>query len=217
MTDLLTPYLSFQQTLSRDQVELTVDDFDDVLVVRSFKPEDRLRTDLETALDFYQLDNGSRLPVRFVDVVNSNEFIEAVNANPTSMLVYDGHGTHDSDEIAQLCLADEDFNCWELEGKIRCPPIVFACGCDTHPAEGSHVTSGNGFLLAGARAVIASAMPIYSNRAAVFVARLLFNIHAYVKPVVVDNNMSIRWDRVFSSVQKMMYVSDLARALTRKL
>lgn len=200
--------LSFQLTLPRPQLDLTFDAFTEVLVVRSYSEADRIRRDLETAITSYQLKDDRKLPVRFQDVRNSSELVDALAEFNGAMMIYDGHGTHGIDGIARLRLADEDVNLWELSRKINCPPIVFACGCDTHRADGSHVTTANGFLNAGAMSVIASAMPIFSDRASIFVGRLLFNIFEFVRPLITDRGYSIRFDRIFGSVQKMMYVSD---------
>ena len=90
------------------------------------------------------------------------------------------------------------------------PPIFFACACDTHAINRSHVTSGNGLLACGSRAVIASVLPVESKRAAAFAGRLLFRIYELL-PAIIGGNapQAVRWDGVFSLLQRMTFVSEL--------
>lgn len=92
--------------------------------------------------------------MRFIDVANRKELVDAINSYRGAILIYDGHGKHSGkDDIGYPQLKDEDVNPWSLASEIRCPPIVFACACETHALMGSHVTPANGFLHCGATAV----------------------------------------------------------------
>jgi hypothetical protein len=208
--------LSFSQTLPRDQLELTTDAFSTTLVIRSFKPDDPLRGDLETAIKHYKLNDGSLMPIEFQDVANRDQLVEAINRFDGALMIYDGHGRHSNvNDIGVLNLVEEDVNSWELQKKIKSPPILFICGCDTHAIGASHVSPANGFLAAGARAVIGTALPIHSKVAAIFTARLLYNIYGFLSNAVNEQQMSVRWDYVFSTVQRMMFVSDFFRMIGR--
>jgi hypothetical protein len=208
--------LSFLQTLPRDQTELTPKSFSDTLVIRSFEPGDPLKFDLQRAVQRYRLDGTNDMPVRFVDVKTRDEFVEAVNGFDGALLIFDGHAEHNAHtDVATLRLADERVNCWNLERDIRCPPLVFACGCDTHAIGGSHVTSGNGFLMCGAAAVISTALPIDSEIAGIFAGRLLFNIYEFISKAIESKHVSFRWDFVFSTILRMMFVSELMPLIRR--
>lgn len=209
---------SYIQILPRDQIELPAEAFKETLVVRSFRPDDPLRKDLENAIRFFCKSDGSALPVRFVDVTNREELIAAINSCRGAILIYDGHGIHsEKDDIGYLQLANENVNPWSLRDEIHCPPILFACGCETHAVNGSHVTPANGFLQCGASAVIATSMPINSRAAALLTARLLFNVHSFLPKLVSELGVSVRWDFVFSIIQQITFVSDLVTMLKNEL
>ncbi|MBW3598313.1 MAG: hypothetical protein KY475_13705 [Planctomycetes bacterium] len=201
---------AFLELLPHDLIELTTDDFKETLVIRSFRDEDPLGQDLETAVRHYRRGDGTRLPVRFVDVRTRAELERAFEDFEGALVVFDGHGRHRRHEnYGQLQLADESVNPWDLRKRIRVPPIAFLCACDTHAYDRSHVTPGSGLLACGARAVISTVLPVHSKQAAMFAARLLFRIYEYLPLVTNELRQFVRWDNVFSMLQRMMYVIEL--------
>ncbi len=210
--------LLFGEILPPGPIHLTMRDFEETLVLRSFNSNDPLRDHMKIAIDAYELSNGEKLPARIVDVSNREQLVHELNSFEGAFAVFDGHGSHSKgDDIGKLRLANEVVNLWEIRKEARVPPIFFACACDTHAIGRSHATSGNGLLVSGARAVIASVLPIESKRAAMFVGRLLFRIYELL-PVVTGGKTrtGIRWDRVISLLQRMMFASELTFMLAER-
>lgn len=207
--------LTFGQLSPSPEIRLTLEHFREILILRSFKRDDPLRSDLETAVKATCLTNGDAIPARFVDVRDRAEFINALNGFGSALVIFDGHGIHPKEsDIATLQLADEAVNLWDLRQKVMMPPIFFACACDTHAVNRSHVTTASGLLNCGVRSVIASFMPIRSNTAAVFVARMLLQVFQLLPDIVNGTSpRCVRWDEVFGFIQRMMYVSESIKAL----
>ena len=201
---------AFLELLPHDLIELTTDHFKETLVIRSFRNDDPLRQDFETAVRHYPRRDGAPLPVRFVDVRTRADLEHAFAGFEGAMVVFDGHGRHRRHEYyGQLELEDESVNLWDLRKSIRVPPIAFLCACDTHAYDRSHITPGLGLLACGARAVISTVLPIHSKLAAMFAARLLFRIYEYLPLVTNQLRQFVRWDHAFSMLQRMMYVTEL--------
>jgi hypothetical protein len=185
-------------------------DFREVLVLRSFRKYDPLRLDLENAIRAVSISDGSKLPVRFVDIEKRVDFVNAMNAFDGALAIFDGHGSHTANsDIAALQLSGGPLNVWELRNEVRMPPLFFACACSTHALSRSHVTTANGLLNCGVRSVIASLMPIHSKVAALFAMRMLLQLYQ-LWPAILEGQLphSIRWDEAFGFIQRMMYVSE---------
>jgi hypothetical protein len=205
---------AFLELLPHEQVQISTEKFSETLVIRSFRDDDPLRTDFETAVKSYPRSDGSALPVRFVDVRTKRELEQAFNAFDGALVVFDGHGHHKRhQDVGELQLVDESVNVWNLRAKVRVPPIVFLCACDTHAFDRSHVTPGAGLLACGCRTVISTVLPVESNIAAMLGARLLFRIYEYLPRVTNELRQSVRWDNVFAMMQRMMYVTELVMSM----
>jgi hypothetical protein len=97
--------LSFGEILPPDPIQLTMQDFQETLVLRSFRAEDPLRDDLKSVIDVYRLSDGRELPVRIVDVRNRRELLRALDDFDGAMAIFDGHAFHSlSDDVGKLCL-----------------------------------------------------------------------------------------------------------------
>jgi hypothetical protein len=200
---------AFQELLPHETLELSIKDFGESLVIRSFPEDDPIRGDLEAAVRGCSLSDGSPLPVRFVDVRTKLELEAALNGFDGALVVFDCHGRHRRDEdYGQLQLTGEAVNLWELGMKVRVPPIAFLCACDTHAYDRSQFTPGSGLLARGARAVISTVLPVHSQKAAVFAARLLFRIYEFLPQVTNELRKPVRWDSAFSLLQRMMFVTE---------
>ncbi|MBX3390371.1 MAG: CHAT domain-containing protein [Phycisphaeraceae bacterium] len=202
-----------QQTLRCSEMALPASHFQDVLVLRSFAPDDPLRSLLALSMDVYKA-AGNFPKVRVKDVSTRDELIAALNDFHGAILVYDGHGKHDSSDIGHLALEKEDVNPWSLRQLARVPPIVILSACDTQPFGASHATSANGFLAAGAHTVVGTSVPIEGKAAAIFAARLLFRVGSFLPLLINRPWRSFRWSEVFPGLQRRQYTSEVLRRLT---
>ena len=204
----------YAQTVPHDEIDLRPSDFGETLVIRSFKTDDPLSMHISNAVANFKLSNGSRMPVRFVDVRSSSDLIAALEDFSGAIAIFDCHGSHSkTTDIGKLHLVDEVVDMWAIRKCVNLPPIVFACACDTHAFDRSHASTANGLLIAGARTVIGTFFPIVSKPAALFAARLLFRVYEFLPAATKAIGRSMRWDRVFSLMQRMMYVSELLRVV----
>src|ERR1700733_7049162 len=99
-------------------------DFHDVLVVRSFQPYDSIRSLLEVSISVV-LRKQSKVQVKFVDVSNEQEFIEAFNQFCGKIAIFDGHGAQSADDPqGALQVGNLQINPIQFYGKIQLPPII---------------------------------------------------------------------------------------------
>ena len=101
-------------------------------------------------------------------------------------------------------------------GRIRIPPIVILSACDTHAADRNHATTANGFLAMGTRAVLASVFPLDARSAALFTARLLYRIAAFIPTAVRVFDSALTWTEIISGMLRMQLLSDFREALTQR-
>jgi hypothetical protein len=185
---------------------------DTVLVVRSFAADDPIRSHLETALTT-QID-GEALPysIRFVDVSTPDEFVAALAGFRGALMIFDGHGARDtSSGVSALVIGNQPVPIWQLNGRVRCPPIVLLSACDTHPIDGHHESSANAMLALGAVTVLGSLLPIASIQSAIFLRRLLFRTSQFVPIVTKRAGKGITWLSMMSGMLRMSYASELLR------
>ena len=209
--------LTFVQIPPPPPLRLSMADFAETLIIRSFKVGDPLRTTLKECVDAYRLPDDREIPAKFVDVRSKSELIAALNSFEGAFIVFDCHGSHRKQtSVGVLNLTDEDVDLWSIRELVRVPPIVFTCACDTHALGRSHATCGNGLLYCGARTVIASVLPIHGGEAAIFCARLLFRMYMLL-PAITSGELrwSVRWDGVITLLQRMMYMSSVVRLLEK--
>lgn len=180
----------------------------DVLIVRSFSNDDPLKELLTTALNSFDPIKETGIRTTIVDVDSEKDLITALNNFRGAILIYDGHGaTQGYDDIAGLKIGNNVIDMWRLKGVARVPPIVILSACDTHPIDGSHASTALGFITSGAITVVATLMPVGGMSAAVFIARLLYRIGAYI-PAATEY-VSIRWSDVVVGMQRMTYASEM--------
>jgi len=146
-------------------------------------------------------------------VETRKEFVEAINSFTGAIMIYDGHGAKGYNEYGFLPVGMDEVNLWEMRGMINLPPIVLLSACDTHPLDASHASTANGFLSAGANTVLATLLPIDGIDSAIFMARLIRRIEYYMPSIINYSNMPLRWIKVISGLQRMVYVTDLFRSL----
>ena len=196
--------------------QLSTSDFDEVLVIRSFKETDPLKDVFWDAVDGVQTSEGKlRIKYRFVDVQSTDEFVAALNAYHGAVLIFDGHGKYDDEYgIGSLVLGHEVLDAWSLRGTCRIPPIVMFSACDTYPIDGSHGSVAMAALALGAIAVLGTMFPIGAAEAAVFNARLALRIQEYI-PIVLEATRlsSVSWRTVVSGMLRMHHTQEILRRL----
>lgn len=188
-----------------------------ILVLSGFAPNDRLRMLVERQLDLIRPGFAGHMRVSFVRVTSEAEMIAALNASDATILVYDGHGSlGDSDGIGGVIVGKEHVDVWKLRGRARIPPIVVLSACDTHGFDApTHATVGNGFLAAGATAVLATSLPIGGVEGAVLVGRLLYRLSEYV-PIVLRHGKRVHsWGEIVSGLLRMVLATDLCRTIVQ--
>lgn len=208
--DLMVPL-----TLPPPRHFLTLDDFREILVVRSFPTNDRLRPLFEKALHSYLRTASTPPKVTIVDVATRDEFVAALNAYRGAVMVFDGHGGIGADSD-HLVVGEERLDAWTLPAIARVPPIVLLSACDTAALAGSHTTTANGFLAAGARSVLGTLLPVAGVASAIMVARLVFRIAEFLPAVVAGQGRAIRWTSVVTGLLRMEYASELIRAVEKQ-
>jgi hypothetical protein len=200
------------------EIVLQATDFDEVLVVRAFAPDDPIRDKVTRAIEVVSRRRpGSGPQVRYADVVSEDDLIAALNEFRGALMVYDGHGMHSAEsDIGVLRLPGGDVDVWELRGRARVPPIVILSACDTHPFDASHATTANGFLAAGAETVLATSLPVDADYAAVFIGRLLLRIGEFMPLLLRRPHGSARWSEVLPGLQRRQYCTEALLAIDGK-
>lgn len=208
--------LLFGECMSRKNRWIDANELREILVVRSFSEQDPLRNVLKSAVIRYSEKRNLNCRVKFVDVDSLDELVQALNSFSGAMMIFDGHGSSSGDsDIAGLVIGNEVVDCWKLRGIAQVPPIVLLSACDTHPVDGSHASSANGFIAAGATTVLATFLPIHAGTAALHICRLLLRISDYL-PLYLEQRGAIRWIDFIGGFQRMTYISELLDVMLAK-
>jgi hypothetical protein len=211
----VTPGNVSQQLCSLPPIHLPLEAFNDVLVVRSFQQSDRLRNLFESAVrKVEESKTDSRVRYRFVDVNTQEELVAAIALAEGAILIFDCHGTYLPDTgMGALVIGEHHVNLWDLRRECHLPPIVMFSACDTQPIDGSHSSVAIGAFSLGARAVLATILPIYADRAALFNARMLFRLDEFL-PLIVRAKKLVTWRDVVSGMLRMSHVTEILRSVT---
>lgn len=184
-----------------------------ILVIRSFKKDDPIRNDLETAVKEFSKNFINGTEVVFVDVNSEVELHNALNGYKPFMTVFDCHGNHGGPmQHAWLNIGDDNVNVWKLRNKCYVPVIAMLSACSTHPVAGSHASVANGLLASGVAGVIATSVPIPSSEAAIFVARLIYRIDTFLPLQLEALSRKVCWREFITKMLRMSYVTDILRA-----
>ena len=189
----------------------------DILVIRSFDPNDPIKDHLSRAIDIYkESDSYKNINIEIVDVSTEKELIDALNAYSGLIIVFDCHGGHGGEEgIAWLHIGDEKLDVWSLANKCRIPPVIVLSACSTHPVDGSHASVASGFFRCGAMSVLGTYAPVNAVHAGQFVARLLYRISAFV-PMLIEQG-PVSWREVITGLLRMSYVTDILMGMRDNL
>lgn len=230
-------HIATKMLLQNDQMLLTLDDFKKIRIISSFKETDPIKDDLKNRLEFLKenlaLDNSGlqklvnknpllngmpvdslkegfiNIEIDWINVGNFEELKVALNAYECAITIFDLHGGHDENSSGFLVLRDENVSIEELVGKVNMSPIVILSSCDTFPVDRNHETTTNAFLLAGARTVLASALPILSGQSSNFILRLLIRVQRYLPLRVKDEGgVSVRWSSFVTGMTRRVFYTE---------
>ncbi|HCG8185229.1 TPA: CHAT domain-containing protein [Vibrio parahaemolyticus] len=237
--------ISTNLILDSEQVFLNQDDFKKVKIISSFSDDDPIKNDLKNKVELI-LDNAINptsdqitqmlksntltsdlkvspekesflnISIDWRNVSNKQELIEALSDNDAAITVFDLHGGHSDKGPGVIKLKDEVITIYDLVGEVKISPIVILSSCDTSPIDKNHYTTSNALFLAGAKAVLASALPISSHEASIFIARLLLRIKHYLpKRLRAETGVSIRWSSFVTGMIRKTYYSELLSLLKK--
>jgi hypothetical protein len=171
----------------------------------------------EAAFEVFEQQWKDNLTVEYVEVSNEDKLINALNNFCGALTVFDGHGGHEEDASAKLHLKGKPVDVWNLRNRLtQVPPIVVLSACDTHAADRNHATTANGLLSLGARTVLASVFPLDGRAAAIFTARLLYRVSAYLASAIDCFDQALTWSEVVAGMLRMQLLTDYLRQLERK-
>jgi hypothetical protein len=203
--------LMLQQCIESSLTTIQESELYDVLILRSFAPDDPIATMLERGLTVFGLE---RVRTRFVNVATRQQVIDALNAFSGTLVVFDCHGGHGGAEgHGWLKIGEERLDTWSLAHIARIPPIVILSACSTFALAGSHASVGNGFLRSGAQTVIGTFLPVEAVRSTAFVSRLLYRVDAFLPALRSLGVTSLTWRTFVSGFLKMSYTTDILRYL----
>jgi hypothetical protein len=199
--------LMLAQCIEAGTVVLPSSVLTDILIIRSFNANDPVRRMLDTAIGGFDL---KRVDTKFVDVTSREELITALNAFEGAIVVFDCHGGHGGDDgNGWLRIGSEKVDVWELAHVARIPPIAVLSACSTFALAGSHASVASGLIRSGAITVVGTFLPVDAIRSALFVARLLFRIDAFLPALKQLDKNFVTWRTLVSTFLRMSYATDL--------
>jgi hypothetical protein len=214
----VTPGNLFLQQVSAQRYEhIAPSDFEEVLVLSALQDDDPISRFFDIAIGAFNPHFKERVRIRTERVRNEADLVRALESFDGAMMIFDGHGSHEQGGPATLQLLEEKIDVWRLqELRPRIPPIIILSACDTHAADRNHASTANGFLSAGARAVLGSVFPVNAMDAASFVARLLFRIAEFIPLAHKILNRSLTWMEIIGGMIRMQLLTDFCMRLQRK-
>ncbi|RWO41382.1 CHAT domain-containing protein [Mesorhizobium sp.] len=201
--------------LSRTELlHLSADAFRKVLIVSAFDPSDPIANILLDTIEHWRPTYGAKISVSVVKVETRDEFVAALNAFTGAVMIFDGHGAHDSSKgYGTLKIGREDVSIWDMRSEIRVPPVVILSACDTQAADRSHATTANAFLNAGATTVVASLLPLKADSAAMLIGRLIWRLAEFLPAVTGPEGRAVLWSEVMAGMLRLQVVYDLLMPL----
>ena len=111
---------------------LTPKDFEQVLVVSAMEEGGPLHGVMQKAIEGFEKRWDDRIHVHYVEVASEEELVAALNDFNGALVIFDGHGGHDSGDSGKLYLKGVPVDIWNLDNRLRrVPPIVLLSACDT--------------------------------------------------------------------------------------
>lgn len=204
----------FLQQCSLPPIVLPQKSFEEILVIRSFAPDDHLKPLFERATNLItKREPNQWIRYRIVDVKNEDEFVAALNDYDGAVVVFDCHGRFDENlGMGTLVIGNTSLNPWGLKERVQMPPIVMFSACDTQPIDGSHSSVATAAFALGARAVLATLLPIRAREAAVFSGRMSLRLAQFV-PEALKHRTLLTWREVVSGMLRMSHCTEVLRRL----
>lgn len=200
---------SLFQLLKNRYITISVAQFNEILIVRSFKSNDKIKSTLEDVLARWSGLHESYPKYRIVDVDTAEGFMQAVNDFKGALMIFDGHGAlNTQSEVGSIIVGGKELDVWALQSRLRMPPIVLLSACDTIPIDGAHGATANAMLALGATTVLGTLLPVNALSSASFIARLLFRM-SMLLPLVVNNVSYMPWRGFMSGMLRMTFCSEL--------
>lgn len=227
--------------LDGEQIYLGVEELKKIRVISSFDENDHLKNLLAEKIDhftrssvskkeklakraaelgvFHDLESAAYLDfdISWHKVSSAGEFLLSLSDNDCAITIFNMHGRHGLEGAGTLAVGNDEVSVYEMIGKFQASPIVILCSCDTSPIDRNHYSTATAFQLAGAKTVLASALPIFADEASTFIARLLLRIQRYL-PVRLSNNdgRSIRWSSLVAGMIRRSFYSELFELMAKK-
>lgn len=193
--------------------------FSEVLIIRSFQPDDPLRKILEisisAALEITPTPSTLGVKTRFVDVQDEDELVAALHNYNGALMIFDGHGSYDSNTGGGvIVIGGKKVDAWQLKERCSFPPIVIFSACDTQPIDGGHSSVATAAFTLEAHTVLATTLPIHGMKAGAFIGRLLYRIAEFM-PLAVKVRPILTWREVISGMLRMTHVTEVMAALKK--
>ncbi len=206
----------FLQQCTTPPLILEKKSFEEILIIRSFSPNDRLKPLLVDAIQmFSKTETKQKLNYRVIDVENEIEFIKALNDYHGAIVIFDCHGQFDKTlGMGTLVIGGTPLNTWNLKDKIKMPPIVMFSACDSQPIDGSHNSVATSVLGLGAHTVLATNLPINAQYAALFIGRMCLRLSEFI-PAALKTRPLLTWREVISGMLRMSHYTEIIHKLIK--
>lgn len=197
---------------------LPMDAFSEVLVIRSFQPDDPLRDVLKISISAIlgmEQNSSFLVKARFVDIDTEDQLVSALEGFKGALMIFDGHGHYDNEIGAgTIVIGGKGVDVWQLRKRCTFPPIVIFSACDTQPLDGSHSSSATAAFVLGAHTVLATTLPIDGRKAGAFIGRLILRIAEFL-PLAVRYKRIFTWREMISGLLRMTHVTEVMASLKK--
>lgn len=227
--------------LDGEQIFLKIEDLKKIRVISSFDEDDHLKNLLTEKIDLVMRPLADKtealvkktveldvshdlegvtpfdLDIEWHKVSSAEEFLLSLSDNDCAITIFNMHGGHDLEGMGALALGNDTVSVYDMIGKFQASPIVILCSCDTSPIDRNHYSTATAFQLAGAKTVLASALPILADEASTFIARLLLRIQLYLpRRLSSSDGRSIRWSSFVAGMIRRTFYSELFELMAKK-
>jgi len=202
--------LAVQQLASNTELLVPASALRDVLILRSFPADDKLR-------ELVEVSARQTLGVRFgrisiVDVDSIADAEAAIGRFKGAVVIFDMHGGVEGD-ISTLSIGDEEWDIASSNGKIQLPPVVIFSACNTAPIDRGAASVASAALISGAKVAVGTLLPVNGAESALLVSRLLLRLFDYIPAAHGAFKRALRWTEIFGGMMKMSYVTDVMRSM----